>query len=212
MRSDGTPGSAPRLVLHTSGAVGADVLAPLADAGADVLAFHPAQAFAAGTPPEAFEGAAVALGGDARALDRGRALAAVLGMRPVVVPDGSRAAYHLALSVASNFAVALAAVAAEILGTAGLPPDDADALVGPLLAGTVANLARARPEDALSGPIVRGDAVTVGRHLAALAAAAPHLTPVYAALATETVRVAVRSGRLAAVDAEAVLDRLAGAL
>ncbi len=205
-------GDRPRLVIHTSGVVGADALGVLADAGADVLAFHPAQTFAAGTPPEAFDGAAVALDGSAKAIERGRDLASVFGMRPVVVPPGSRAAYHLALSVASNFAVTLAALAAEILGTVGLPPADAAALVRPLLAGTVANLARSTPEQALSGPVVRGDAATVGRHLDVLAASAPHLTPVYAALATETVRVAVRSGRLPPATAEAILDRLHAAL
>lgn len=206
------PDTRPRLVLHTAGSFGADVLAALADAGADTLAFHPAQTFADGTPPDAFDGAAVALDGTTVALERGRALAAILGLRPVVVPPAHRATYHLALSIASNFTVALAAVAAEVLGHTGLAPGDAHALVRPLMAGTVANLARSSPEEALSGPVVRGDAATVGRHLDALAAAMPHLTPVYAALATEAVRVAVRANRLAAPDADALLDRLAAAL
>ena len=205
-------GTRPRLVAHTAGAVGAEALAPLSAAGADTLAFHPAQTFAAATPPEAFDGATVALDGSPEAVERGRALAAILGMRPVVVPPASRAAYHLALSLASNFTVVLVAVAAEVLGRAGLPAEDAHALLRPLLAGTVANLARATPEDALSGPIVRGDTATVGRHLDVLAASAPHLTPAYAALATEAVRVAVRSGRLDEDGARAILDRIGEAL
>lgn len=209
---DAAPGVRPRLVLHTSGAVGAEALVVLADSGADTLAFHPAQTFADGTPPDAFEGAAVALDGSPAAIERGRALAAILGLRAVVVPPEQRAAYHLALSIASNFTVALAAVSAEVLGHAGIPADDAHALLRPLLTGTVDNLARRAPEQALSGPIVRGDVPTVGRHLDVLATAMPHLTPVYAALATETVRVAVRAGRLGADDAEAILDRLAAAL
>ena len=67
-------------------------------------------------------------------------------------------------------------------------------------------------EDALTGPIARGDRRTVETHLDALDEHLPHLIPVYAALGTEAVRVAVRSGRLAPDAAQHVLDALHDAL
>ena len=39
---------------------------------------------------------------------------------------------------------------------------------------------------ALTGPIARGDEATVARHLEALAETAPHLIPLYEALAERT--------------------------
>ena len=51
---------------------------------------------------------------------------------------------------------------------AGVPPAEAGALYLPLMQGTVANLALG-PAAALTGPVRRGDAATVRRHLAALA-------------------------------------------
>lgn len=209
-REDGTA----RLAAHTSGVLGAGVLGALGAAGADTAAFHPAQSFTREMPPSAFaaafEGVVAAVEGPGA--ERARALARALGLHSVVLTADAKARYHLALSLASNFGVTLAALAAEVLGNAGLTPPDALALVRPLLTGTAANLQRALPERALTGPIARGDAGTVALHLAALAGHLPHLLPVYAALATETVRVAVRGGRLPAPDAERLLTLLHAAV
>jgi predicted short-subunit dehydrogenase-like oxidoreductase (DUF2520 family) len=201
-----------RLVLHTSGVLPAAVLAPLGEAGAAVLSFHPAQAFAPGTPERAFEGVPVVLEGAPAAVAAGRRLARTLGLHAVELPAGGKAAYHLALALVSNYTVTLTALATEVLATLGVALPDALALVRPLLDGTVQNLHRSLPERALTGPIARGDVDTVGRHLAVLQEALPHLVPVYAALATETVRVAVRGGRIAPDAADALLARLEDAL
>ena len=201
-----------RLVLHTSGVLPAAVLAPLAEAGAAVASFHPAQAFAPGTPASAFEGVPVVLEGPPRAVAAGRLLARTLGLHPVELPAGGKATYHLALALVSNYTVTLAALSTEVLGTLGIALPDALALVRPLLDGTVQNLHRSLPERALTGPIARGDVDTVARHLDVLQDALPHLVPVYAALATETVRVAVRGGRLAPDTADTLLARLEDAV
>lgn len=78
----------------------------------------------------------------------------------------------------------------------------------PLIEGTLENLKRTSPERALTGPIARGDVLTVRKHLDALRQSAPHLLPVYASLSTEVVRVAVRGGQIGSAVAEDVLDTL----
>ncbi len=201
-----------KLVLHTSGALPVRVLAPLAARGAYVLGFHPAQALTRHTPPDALTGACAGIEGQEPALSAGRRLAERLGMKPLTIRLGSKALYHLALAIASNYTVTLAALAAEVLASAGIPADDAHALVGPLLAGTLANLQALPPEQALTGPIARGDVETVGHHLTALRTLLPHLVPVYAALAAETARVAVRGDRITPEQADALLERLQNAL
>src|SRR5262249_34910870 len=143
------------VVVHTSGIHGAVVLT---DCGRNVAAIHPAQTipeystdltdvpFAITTAEHLREWAWWFVG--------------ELGGIPFDVTEERRALYHAALSMASNFTVALAGDAADLLGD--------PAALGPLLRQTIENVIRLGPDDALTGPIVRGDAGTVRAHIAAL--------------------------------------------
>ncbi len=104
-------------------------------------------------------------------------------MRPFELPAGSRAAYHAAASMASNFLITLEQSAAALLEDAGI--EDARELLAPLVLRTATNWAE-QGAAALTGPIARGDEATVGRHLDAIAATAPELEPLYSALAART--------------------------
>lgn len=199
-------------VLHTSGALTTEVLAPLAARGATTLSFHPVQTFTRASTPDGFAGIPVGLEGTEAALAVGRRLAVDLGARPVVLPAAAKTRYHLAATVASNFLVTLMALAEEVLATIGLTRPEGAALLRPLVEGTLGNLAAQPPEDALTGPVARGDAQTLAAHLDALQRHLPHLLPAYVALATETVRVAVRGARLSPDTAQALLDVLHEAL
>ena len=193
------------VVAHVSGALGADVLAPLAAVGAVTLAFHPLQTLPPGADGDALDGTYVGLEGGPRAVAAGIELAAGLGLRYLVTDAADRSRYHLAASVASNFLVTLVGLAQEVLASIGLDRAEAVALLEPLLRGTLDNLADGSPEDALTGPVARGDLETLRAHGLALRAHLPQMVPVYAALSVETVRLAVRSGRLSPDRAEAVL-------
>jgi predicted short-subunit dehydrogenase-like oxidoreductase (DUF2520 family) len=98
------------------------------------------------------------------------------------------------------------------MSDAGLDRPTAAAMVRPLVETTWRNLAGRLPEDVLTGPIARGDLGTVTRHTEALTAHLPHLLPVYTALSTEAVRVAVRGGQLDPSAAERLLEVLYAAL
>ena len=194
------------VVLHTSGALPASVLAPLAAEGANVLSFHPLQAVVADSDAHTLDGVYVGLEGEPRAVAAGVELVSALGLRYVVVPAEAKPRYHLAAVMASNFVVTLLGVVQEVLGSVGIDRADAMAILTPLLQGTLDNLAANGPEDALTGPVARGDVETLRRHGLALRAHLPHLVPAYAALSVETVRIAVRSGALSPERAGAVLD------
>jgi predicted short-subunit dehydrogenase-like oxidoreductase (DUF2520 family) len=199
-------------VAHTSGALTAAALEPLALRGATTLSFHPMQTFTPESGPSRFEGIYVGLEGEPAAVAAGEAVAAALGARTIVIPAAAKARYHLAAVLASNGLVTLMALVAEVLGSIGLGQPEAADLVRPLVEGTWRNLKAGLPEDVLTGPVVRGDLATLQDHLAALEGHLPHLKPVYAALATETIRVAVRSGQLSPGTAEELLDALHAAL
>ena len=172
----------PRLIGHTSGASGLEPLATAATLGIDAFSLHPLQ-----TVPDAsadLTGAPCAIAGTTpEALEIARELAESLGMRPFEVPEESRAAYHAAAAMASNFLIALQESAAGLLAEAGI--DDARELLAPLVLRTAANWAE-HGDAALTGPIARGDEATIERHLAALRDTAPELLPLYEALASRT--------------------------
>ncbi|WP_103028953.1 Rossmann-like and DUF2520 domain-containing protein [Salinibacter altiplanensis] len=202
------------VVAHTSGARTAAALAPLDQQGTATMSFHPLQSFTEMTPPEALEGIVVGLEGDAPALATGEALARALGAQPLRLTPDEKARYHCAAVLASNGLVALLAVVEEVLGD--LKGKEASAsgadLMGPLVEHTWSNLKGGRPPEVLTGPVVRGDSGTVQAHLDALEHGAPHLVPVYAALSTEMVRVAVQGEHLSADRAETILSSLRTAM
>ncbi|MEL6445959.1 MAG: Rossmann-like and DUF2520 domain-containing protein [Bacteroidota bacterium] len=193
------------VVAHVSGALPASVLDPLADLGADVLSFHPLQTITRQSDPAALDDIYVGLEGQAKAVAAGIELAVGLGMRYLVLSAEAKARYHLAASMASNFFVTLMGLVQETLLSLDIDRADSFAVIEPLVQGTLANLAASTPEDALTGPVVRGDLDTLRRHALALRQHLPHLIPVYSALTVETTRLAVRSG---ALDPEAAEDVL----
>ncbi len=111
-----------------------------------------------------------------------RALAGALGMRSVEIRDADRAAYHAAASIASNFLLAVEHAAERLATGAGA---DRSLLV-PLVRATVENWAATGAHDALTGPIARGDTVTVARQREAVAERTPDLLPLFDALALAT--------------------------
>lgn len=199
------------VVLHTSGALPADVLRPLAEEGARTLSFHPLQALTPTSGPAVLEGVYAGIEGDPPALAAGIELAVGLGMRYLILSAEAKPRYHLAASIASNFLVTLNAVVQQIFQSLDIDRATAQEVMAPLIRGTLDNLASSSPEDALTGPILRGDLETVHKHGLALRRYLPHLIPVYASLAMETVTLAVRSSRLDPGRAEemlALLDKM----
>jgi predicted short-subunit dehydrogenase-like oxidoreductase (DUF2520 family) len=181
----------PSLVGHVSGAGTLELLAPARERGAAAFSFHPLQTFSGDRTEVGGVPAAVA-GSDDEAERFAAALAERLGMRPFAVPESSRAAYHAAASIASNFLVALEESAAGLLSELGI--EDGRELLAPLVLRTAANWAERGP-DALTGPIARGDQATVERHRTALADSAPELLALYDALAERTAALAAREVR-----------------
>lgn len=199
-------------VLHTSGALSSEILAPVTAKGATPLSFHPMQTFPPDTAPDAFDGIYIGIEGARNALDWGVQLANDLGAEHVILTPETKTRYHLAASMASNFFVGLMGTVAEILSDIGIDRKEGAALIRPLVASTWHNLADGLPEDVLTGPIARGDVQTVRAHTAALQVHLPHLLLTYVTMATETIRVAVRGGHLDEATAQALLDVLHDAL
>ena len=162
-------------VVHLSGSLGTDALAP-----------HPLRAALHPLVPLPTEavGAARLLSGVTFAVagaPAARRMAECLGGRLVEVADADRAAYHAAACIAANHVVALLGQVQRVAATAGL---DLEAFL-PLTRAAVDDVESLGPRRALTGPAVRGDWATLSRHLDALPAAERAGYQAGAALATQ---------------------------
>ncbi|GIJ28191.1 hypothetical protein Vqi01_33530 [Micromonospora qiuiae] len=195
-----------QVIAHTSGAHGLAVLAPAVEAGARPLALHPAMTFT-GTPDDLGRLPGISYGVTAPAELRPFAarLVAELGGVPEWIEESDRSLYHAALAHGANHLVTLVNEAADRLRDAGV--GQPERVLTPLLRAALENALRLG-DDALTGPVSRGDAGTVERHLARLAATAPESVAPYLALARRTADRAVAAGRLRPMDAEPLLGVL----
>jgi predicted short-subunit dehydrogenase-like oxidoreductase (DUF2520 family) len=197
-----------QLVVHCSGRFGWRVLGRAVESGAIPLALHPAMTFT-GTSLDLVRLTDCCFGVTAPnpVLPIAQALVVEMGAEPVVVEEELRPLYHAALAHGANHLVTLVAQSLELLRLAGV--GEAGRLLGPLMSAALDNALR-RGDDALTGPVARGDAGTVATHVEALTAAGAHeVLATYRALARTTADRALASGRLRAEAAEALLSALA---
>lgn len=172
------------LVIHLAGSRGLDVFDGLLArrTGIRVGAMHPLQSFPSTTVGlERLEGSWAAIAGDPAVSE----IAQVLGLRTFEVPDSERTRYHTAAVVASNHLVALLGQVERLAAGCNVPFE----AFGPLVLGSVQNAFQLGPDQALTGPVERGDLSTVERHLRELD---PAERDAYRALAREAARLTGR--------------------
>lgn len=179
--------------LHCAGASSAkDLLGGVAGQLAGIGTMHPLSAIADGkTAMRALRGTVFGIEGD----DVGRAAATKLvnciaGV-VLALDSAHMAAYHAAAALASNYIVSAIDAAAAVLANAGIPADKAALALVPLAEGALRNVSNHGTTAGLTGPVRRGDAATIQRHLDALRGK-PELAEVYRALARRAVEIASR--------------------
>ncbi|MEU4239108.1 Rossmann-like and DUF2520 domain-containing protein [Actinoplanes sp. NPDC026619] len=188
-----------QIVAHTSGAHG---LAVLGDVNG--MALHPAMTFTgADADLERLPGIAWGVTTPDRAF--ATRLVADLGGVPEWIAEDNRPLYHAALAHGANHLVTLVNEAADLLRAAGV--EDAERVLGPLLRAALDNALRLG-DAALTGPVSRGDAGTVAKHLDRMPVEA---AGTYLAMARRTADRAIASGRLRPQDATLLMDVLSRA-
>jgi predicted short-subunit dehydrogenase-like oxidoreductase (DUF2520 family) len=192
-------------LVHTSGALGPEVLEPAMAAGTQVGTFHPLVAFAdVDAALAAIPGATIAIEADPGLGSLLADLADAIGAVPVRLAPGSKAAYHAAAVLAAGGFVALLDAVARLGAVAGLDEATSLDLYGRLAEQTLANARRFGLGAALTGPVARGDVGTLRLHLRALDAHAPDVLSLYRAAAMREVELAVGRGSLSDDAADAL--------
>lgn len=183
-------------VFHCSGALPSSALAAVAAESAAVASVHPIKSFA--DPQQAstsFAGTWCGIEGDAVALALLEPAFRAVGAQLVIIDPAHKSIYHAAAVFASNYLVTVVDLALQAYAKAGVPRDNAQKLIEPLVRGTVDNIFSMGTTAALSGPIARGDAATVLIQYRALSAWDKRMGRMYKALARPTIAIAKRRRR-----------------
>jgi len=170
-----------KFVFHSSGALTSDELAPLRALGARVASVHPMMTFVRGAVPE-LANVAFALEGNRAALHVARSIVDDLGGQPLAIQKQHKALYHIFGSFASPLFIALMTSMEEVARAAGIRQRQIKPIMLPLLLQTLRNYLEYDAASAFTGPLARGDAATVQKHIAELKEL-PEARAVYIALA-----------------------------
>lgn len=175
-----------KVAVHSSGALTSDELAALRKRGAAVASVHPLMTFVRGSRPH-LAGVPFAIEGSPKAVQAARAMVRDLRGQSFPIRKAQKKAYHAWGMFASPLLTALLAATERVAAVAGVNPKAARQRMLPILQQTLSNYARLGAPGAFSGPIARGDAATVEKHLRVLQGA-PGAREVYVALARAALR------------------------
>lgn len=170
-----------KIVLHTSGALTSEVLAPLREFGAAVGSMHPLQTFSGvGVPP--LDGRVFAIQGDPAAVRAAREIARTLGAIPVRIEGFKKTLYHAAAALAAGHVLVLMEAATRLMSAAGMKRREAVRALLPLTRQALENFERLGPRAAWTGPLPRGDYGVVALHSDAMQDLSPEFAQAYDAL------------------------------
>ena len=149
------------------------------------------------------KGIAYGIEGPQRALATATSLAKQLGGDALVVPKEAKMLYHAACVLASNYAVTLVGAVEALTGQFTIRSTDP---FRHLIETSISNALESGAAKALTGPIVRGDADIISRHLQTIRD--PDLRSVYKSLGLYALKLAVAEKKIALED----VDRIERAL
>jgi predicted short-subunit dehydrogenase-like oxidoreductase (DUF2520 family) len=175
-----------RIALHSSGALSSDELASLRRRGARVASLHPLMTFVPGVAP-ALARVPFAVEGDSSAVRVARQIARDLGSEAFVIQKKHKAAYHAWGAFASPLLLSALVTGERVAELAGIRREAARKMMLPIIRQTLANYMERGPARAFSGPIIRGDAATLEKHLRILRKV-PEAREVYLALARSALK------------------------
>lgn len=157
-------------VVHCSGVYSSEILSALKNRGCDVASLHPLKAFSSTAPnPDVFDQCDCVVEGDATLVAFLSTRFGQLGAKVVSLSAEKKQLYHAAATMASNYLVTLASSATSLLIEAGIDTAQAKLMCERLMDNSLHNIkGSARTEEALTGPLMRGDMNTLLLHLNAI--------------------------------------------
>lgn len=188
-----------KVIFHMSGVHSSDILSPLKENKENeltVLSLHPLLSFSDSiNSAKELKSTTFTLEGKGIRLSEVRDLLEKLGNRCIEISTENKVLYHTACTVLANYFVTIIDVGLSMLIEAGFSKEEASIIAEPLITKTLENIIRQDTEQALTGPISRGDLGTIGQHINLLKKNKKWLE-LYKALGTHTIELAKRAGKI----------------
>lgn len=203
----------PVIVTHCSGALSSDELSSAELAGALTASCHPLNTFptldaSLKTFNNIDHGSYLFAEGNNDALSALNHFYTSLGFKFRTIDKQAKSQYHLACSMACNYFTVLMHSSLDIAESAGLQRDEFYSALSPLLNKTIENINNFGSLNSLSGPIARGDLVTIKKHQKALAEQNNNTRALYAELGKIAANMAKETGNLSEQEYKTIMQAL----
>lgn len=179
---------------HLSGSLDSKELQVLYEKGAKVFSFHPLQSFSdSQIAIQQLPHTVFTIEGQGNYELIVKNLLKDYTNEYIKISTDNKALYHIAAVILSNYLVTLYGLSEEILTNIGMSQKQAKGLLTSLLDSTVSNI-KDKGFKALTGPLERGDLITIQHHLKNLKNDS-QTRKVYKSLALETLILLKKNGR-----------------
>ena len=183
------------VALHTCGSRGPSALLALSAAGVACGVLHPLQTImTAEQGVTSLTDITFGVSGDGEAISWAQQIVTALRSRSLRIDTDRLGYYHAGAVMASNALMAALDAAIVLFERAGVERAEALGAIAPLARTSVNNALARGSRAALTGPIARGDAVTVGAHMRALRAVDPTVGRLYEAATGQLLQLARQRG------------------
>ena len=183
------------IVIHFSGAMSSHELAPLKELGCPIASMHPLQTFPKNVITD-INDTRWFIEGDQEAIVTARSLAENTGGIVHIIQTESKPIYHAASVFCSNYIVSVIDAGLDLFESAGIDRDDALKAASPLIRASIENTLKTNPQQALTGPIARGDFSTIHSHVESISKSQNELTNLYREIAKKTIELAKKKNTL----------------
>nr|WP_296153765.1 Rossmann-like and DUF2520 domain-containing protein [uncultured Peptoniphilus sp.] len=157
-----------KIVCHTAGSLSSSLFFDRTTKDVYAASLHPMLAISSKEEGyKSLDGAFFTLEGDPEAVNCLSEVLEYHNLRYKII-SGDKARYHLATSLISNSVIALGKVAVDLMTEIGFEEEEAREALAPLAQKNLTSFLEKGAEKALTGPVERGDASTIERHLDSL--------------------------------------------
>lgn len=204
--ADGITWRARQGVAHCSGVTSLDVFEGPAALGVEIGSLHPLQAFASVEAAlEALPGSTFGIEGSGDIQSYLTEIAKALGGNPIALRSEDKPLYHASVVMIGGVLMGQSAVIAQIWEDRfGVPRNDANSSLMPILKGVADILATSGYPDGIAGPYVRGDVGTVKKHLDSMKSVSTEALQMYATSALAGLPFALEKGVADPADAREI--------
>jgi len=155
-----------KIICHCSGSLSSEVFNDINNSGAYQYSIHPMYPFKDKyNSYKNFKTAYFSMEGHPEHFHYLKGLIESLGNSVLSISKESKGEYHLANVMVSNLVLSLINISVDTLSNCGVDSKTALKAMAPLINSNVDNILSHSFEDAITGPVVRGDVNTLNKHI-----------------------------------------------